>query len=64
MTCPDCEGFGFVAGGLAGGRAKCLRCSGSGHVVNTRLSQAPESDEDELVIQAATARPSAAPRSR
>jgi hypothetical protein len=64
MTCPDCEGFGFVAGELAGGRVKCLRCSGSGHVVNPRLSQALESDQDELVVQSSAARPSAAPRSR
>jgi hypothetical protein len=64
MTCPDCEGFGFVAGELAGGRVKCLRCSGSGHIVNPRLSQALESDENELVVPASTARPSGAPRSR
>jgi hypothetical protein len=50
MTCPDCGGFGFVAGELAGGRAKCLRCDGSGRVAAPQLGRAAEVEELEALV--------------
>lgn len=46
MTCPDCEGFGFVVGELTGGRVKCLRCQGSGHVVRPDAAHPLDELED------------------
>jgi hypothetical protein len=39
MTCPDCEGVGFVVGELSGGRGRCLRCNATGTIAEPRRAR-------------------------